>query len=73
MIITESDVNLIRNTKLLIMRLLIMTGCQFGLLDNKTIANFKSLFYLYVNIRIIYMHVQKLFPAAQFSLTEIVY
>lgn len=52
-----------------------MTGCQFGLLDNKTIANFKSHFYSYVNIRIIYMHmhVQILFPAAQFSLTEIVY
>lgn len=49
MIITESDVNLIRNTKqLLIMRLLIMTECQFGLLDNKTIANFQNLFYLHV-------------------------
>lgn len=46
-IITESDVNLIRNTKLLIMRLLIMTEGQFELLDNKTIAN-QSLFYLYV-------------------------
>lgn len=49
MIIIESDVNLIRNTKqLLIMRLLIMTEGQFELLDNKTIANFQSLFYLYV-------------------------